>query len=54
MVKNPNWQEAEQLAIKLFANVALAKELNSGLPRKTSASGQNANMIQTHEFESAQ
>ena len=31
--KNPNWREADQLAIY--------KKLNSGLPRTTSASGQN-------------
>jgi len=34
--KNPNWQEANQLAIYKHA-----KELNSGLPRTTPASAQS-------------
>jgi len=36
-VKNPNWQEADQRG--LFSSAA--EKLNSGLPRTTSASGQN-------------
>ena len=36
LVKNPNWREADQL---LFTSVD--EKLNSGLPRTTSASGQN-------------
>ena len=34
-VKNPNWREADQLAI-----YKLSLELNSGLPRSASTSGQ--------------
>jgi len=36
-VKNPNWQEADQLAIYKRT----AEKLNPGLPKATSASGQN-------------
>ena len=35
IVKNPNWQEADQLAI-----YNIAKELNSGLPRTNPTSDQ--------------
>ena len=38
MVKNPNWQEADQLAIY---KLNVAEELNSGQPRTNPASGQN-------------
>lgn len=35
MVKNPDWQEADQLVIH-----KVVKEVNSSLPRATPASGQ--------------
>ena len=37
LVKNPNWREADQLAII----TSVDEKLNSGLPRTTSVSGQN-------------
>ena len=37
-IKNPNWQEADQLAIY---KIRVEEKSNLGLPRTTSASGQN-------------
>ena len=42
-VKNPNWQEADQLAIYKCSD-----KLNSGLPRTVSANGQNGIMDRFH------